>query len=740
MIYLIDDKKYRQSNDYGWDVERFASNYNSVTPIYDLVQLKEQSDEIRKRGNTVLYHESFLDHTSFKNKAVDQRKALEFFVTENSDFYLAIFSGSKNSRELSKNVCYLPVSVLYQNLEVFAKNHREGDHNLNYLLFGNNPNIEKKMAVKLEKALAQSSNVVGQSVSSSVFFFQPFTKVVQDPFVGVVPQKINKVEDEDFSSYISKWLEEAKFDYIFIPISIGKTLSDFNGLRLATHIRCTPGLNQLTNLIIYSFVGIDELMDNEYFDILKTKNVSLVPYDKAAFSEKASHSPASELTASELPKEVSNLNLKPPKNYQDTHSVKNEWAIYQWAHAIGATDDKEVQRIIGNVEHNVYFKYLKTTSVSNSWEILSDQELKIKSANDSKVLLIDDETNKGWHEIFCALLADRNNIDFHDFGESFKGLNTDEVVRQSVGKILDENFDLVILDFRLHSDDFSDGNLDNITSIRILKEVKKSNPGVQVVVFSATSKAWNLQAIQNAGADGFVFKDGSGDVSRSIENMISLVSDSLVRAKHLKNVYAKLTKAKQLSIELKLSEAFDRSLASNMDVVFQLLLKSFREDKYRNYAYLQLFLIIENFVKEASILVNQRGRLYVMHNKGRHEILGKKENGERKCKMTFNKNERFYEKIESIYKWKIDTNFNVSALLLFRYGCNDSNEKNWPAIRDNRNEKAAHPVKGNIQPREFIDLIDFMIFLFDKRNAVGRIDPSLQNGLKSLEHLYPGSK
>jgi DNA-binding NarL/FixJ family response regulator len=461
-----------------------------------------------------------------------------------------------------------------------------------------------------------------------------------------------------------------------------------------------------------------------------------VPYDKVAFAESANQLLPSELTISELPKEVLKLHLSPPKNYEDSHSVKNEWAIYQWAHAIDTTDDDDVQRIIRNVEHNIYFKYLKTTSLSSSLKVISDQELKVQSGKDSKVLLIDDETNKGWHELFCALLADRNNIDLHDFGESFKGLDTEEVVLQSIEKILDENFDLVILDFRLHSDDFSDGNPDDITSIRILKEVKKRNPGVQVVVFSATSKAWNLQAIQNAGADGFVFKDGSGDVSRSIKNMINLVSDSLARAKYLKKVDAKLKKAQDLSGKLKLSRAFDRSLASNVDIVFQLLLKSFEEDKYLNYAYLQLFLIVEDFLKEPSILMQRIGKLYVIYNGGEHEVLGGKKNKRRKSKMAWSDTKRLYEKIDSTYERRVDTSFNVSALLLFRYGCNDSGERNWPSIRDNRNQKAAHPVKGNIQPKELIDLIDFMNFLFEKDNAVGRVDLSLQDGLKALEDQF----
>lgn len=37
--------------------------------------------------------------------------------------------------------------------------------------------------------------------------------------------------------------------------------------------------------------------------------------------------------------------------------------------------------------------------------------------------------------------------------------------------------------------------------------IKKINPGIQVIIFSATNKVWNLQALQEAGADGFIIKE-----------------------------------------------------------------------------------------------------------------------------------------------------------------------------------------------------------------------------------------
>jgi hypothetical protein len=48
----------------------------------------------------------------------------------------------------------------------------------------------------------------------------------------------------------------------------------------------------------------------------------------------------------------------------------------------------------------------------------------------------------------------------------------------------------------------------------LLSEIKKTNPGVRVIIFSATNKIWNLIELQNAGADAFIIKE-SPDTSVS---------------------------------------------------------------------------------------------------------------------------------------------------------------------------------------------------------------------------------
>ena len=65
MIYLIDDKKNRQS-DYGWSKEKLDKYIDTITSIYTYSEIKKMEDkaEIFKKGNTVIFHESFFDNTA----------------------------------------------------------------------------------------------------------------------------------------------------------------------------------------------------------------------------------------------------------------------------------------------------------------------------------------------------------------------------------------------------------------------------------------------------------------------------------------------------------------------------------------------------------------------------------------------------------------------------------------------------------------------------------------------------
>lgn len=506
MIYLVDDKKKRQDDDFGWTDVKFKKFDRTVRPIYTLKEITECSENIFMEGNVVIYHESFVDNTLMANEAAEKRNKLLEFARKKSNFYLAIFSGSKGSRTLEQNVAYLPVSIVYRNLEVYAQKHAKGESNLEYLLFGENPKIEKELSNKLNEALLNIDSQPAKLNQVSNLFLRPVKDNIQDPIDNAdIKTLFNDVSDEKFTSYIGEWLSEKRYDNIFIPVSFGPTLSDFNGLRLAAHIRCTPSASQLSNIIIYSYVDVNYLVDSEFFNILKTKNVFLITYSKKAFEDFV-NSLEQSFSIEELPKEVAKLKLDPPKNYEDSHSVVNEWAIFQWANIIDAEQNNELKKVFKTVETNLFFKYLKTIYPVCPTEKLSKHELKIDFNGKPRVLLIDDESHKGWCKLFAFLLRDTNSIYTDYIGDGFKYLSRKEIIDKSIQKIIEDDIDVIIMDFRLHPDDINFQSSHDVTGLKLLKEIKKLNPGIQVIVFSATNKVWNLQALQKAGADSFIIK------------------------------------------------------------------------------------------------------------------------------------------------------------------------------------------------------------------------------------------
>lgn len=563
MIYLIDDKRSRQL-DYGWNEQLFQKYSDFITPLYLYEEIKKVSSEkILSKNNIVLFHESFFDSVDnkHKNDGVDIRKSLNKLSNENKGFMLSFFSGSKNSRKLDNNVAYLPVSSLYQNLEVFIQKTQEGQKDFRYLLFGEKPNIESELLNKLLNAndLLEDSNHV---VSSANFIAKSLENEIDDVFGSedngtfFLDEKYDSlINDEYLNDKVLEWFTTKEYDSIFIPLCFGNSLSDFNGLRFAAHIRCTDTPNQLKNIFLYSFIGDNTMLfENEYFDVLKTKNIQLIDYKKSTFKE-AVDQKTKKILKEELPLEISKIRLDPPKNYEDSHSIANEWAIYRWARTINRSDNN-IDKIENRIDSNLYFKYLQTIYPISKSTTINTDELKINYSGKPKILYIDDEAEKGWKEIFSYILDGINELYFDVLNINYKDTTQENLLERAIVKISEEDIDLVILDFRLLPQDFVAKDLSEVSGLKILKAIKKINPGIQVIIFSATNKVWNLKALQVAGADGFILKESpenSNDASftkQSIENMVETMNFCFENS-FLKDFYNNLKKLKTVLIPRK---------------------------------------------------------------------------------------------------------------------------------------------------------------------------------------------
>ncbi|WP_373709229.1 response regulator [Kaistella sp.] len=747
MIYLIDDKINRQVKA-GWDSEKFKEYEKYIVPIYSYSDMEdlEYRKNVFSSESVILFHESFFDNeVNIQSQDInDIRNKLEDFARDNPSAYYVSFSGSNNTRNLQSNAGSLPVNILYQNLEIFISSFKKSNkYDISFLFYGENHNIEKYLLSKLDlkkKDFDQSSTI--ETPSSKKTLFLRSRVDIQSPFGEETRSEtiFNKdVEDIQLNEKIEKWFEDYEYDSIFLPISFGATLSDFNGLRLALHIRCTDTINRLKPIYIYSFVDHHPLITNDYFDILKTQNVFLIDYTHGAFSD-AVLKENTALTIGKLPHEIGKINLTIPKNYDSSHSIANEWAIYKLIYSLPKVFYDDANRVINNIENNIYFKYLQTIFPSTSFTSITESTLLINNNNHSeqveisekpKILYIDNDYKKGWESIFKYIFKDLNKLNFSTLELDYRKISRDQIVERAINKVINPssqriNYDIVLLDFRLCSADSIETDIDQVSGMQILKSLKSYNPGIQIIIFSATNKIWNLQAIQEAGADGFVIKESPENSKdemftvRSINSLMKSVEIASSR-KYLKEVW------NDFKLLISLAPEFE----VNILIAFKLLYDSVHSRKYMNYAYLQLFLIVEEFISKDNIFrKDPNGSNYLVHNNNDYLIFDFiKKNGNTpvyKSAIKF-KGGNYKIEVDNDFSRRLDTNAVVSSILIFRYGLQTSGEKDWTKIYNVRNEKAAHPEVGLLDYLEIKKLIDFLIFILDDKNVnLANIESTLE--------------
>lgn len=594
MIYIIDEQINRQL-EYAWTEEDFAQYNTIVKTIHKEEEFFE--DILKNKENIIFLHESFPDK-NIKEKIYQRNKEKAISI--------GVFSGSKNERRKSENRIDLPADVFYKNLAVFLDKVKEGDFNIDYLLYGASPEREQQLLSELEKRNNKEDNLAPIASNHRNLLCLTSEEYIDNPFEDA--SEVTLYEDEekrDFSdsrlhTIVTEELDGDKYDNIFIPLCFGDSLSDYNGLRLAAHIRCTKTINQLSNIYIYGFVGYKDLLEHPCFNILKTKNVFLIDYSKKAIQE-ADKNVISSLKEDELTKEIQKLELTSPK---DNHTVANEWAIYRWVTAIGTgVRDEGIDIINRNIQQNLYFKYLQIIYPITKNELSDIKIVKDKGCERSpKILYIDDEAEKGWYEIFATLLCDKSNLMDYECLDDIKKLSREEIIATSINKIKEKEIDIVILDFRLHNADFSkEIPIEEVTSMEILKQIKEYNKGIQVLIFSATNKIWNLQALERLGADGFIIKEAPENsvnpnfTKETIANFKKIMERS-IRMTFLKEAYT-ITNSIKESLDIKLEnkkQNLRSEIILQLDIAFECLKKTSEDNTYFNLSYISLFKIIEH--------------------------------------------------------------------------------------------------------------------------------------------------
>lgn len=139
-----------------------------------------------------------------------------------------------------------------------------------------------------------------------------------------------------------------------------------------------------------------------------------------------------------------------------------------------------------------------------------------------KILLIDDLSEKGWKSILeLAVTKERESIEIAS--------NTEEAYFK-----LNNKYDVIFLDMRLSEEDHKVKNVEEYSGFKLLKHIKKEftsiNFSTPIILFTASTKIWNIDKFKEYGVDSFYIKEHpdhifSEDFSK--ENLKNLQTDFL---------------------------------------------------------------------------------------------------------------------------------------------------------------------------------------------------------------------
>ena len=534
-------------------------------------------------------------------------------------------------------------------------------------------------------------------------------------------------------------------DAIIIDIDSTKTpdacLTYALAIRLSLHEKKKVAL---APIIFMSSMTPDIFKNSLYSTLLQTKGVSF-------------ETPLYTPTAVELMEPLSPIEYKArfldiikiiPNATEGRHSIANQWgADVLYRIVVGNDTNNE---LIKKARRSLYFRYvralsLKTNDIENI--IQADESpsaptsFKKIDSTGKKILLIDDEADKGWDDVLRKMLANSEFKTIQEQVPDYEHLSNDAKREIESGK-----YDLIFLDLRMNGVAEEDTLRPNdFSGMKILKAIKEQNKGNQVIMFTASNKAWNMKALLDAGADGYYIKESpeyTFPASYSDSNARELCESitQCLENGYLRNVYSKVKRIKEL---INNSQCFsDRTdeIMGSIDIAYDLLAKSNTKQEYKAYSYLQLFLAIEEYVKLPSVVDSSDTGLYLYNGDIRYRIL--KDKVVTKSGVSYDSKISMDNGHYSIKNGKytnrfFDTNFLVSAVLIYKYGEVNSAAYQWTKIYQVRNNYA-HPKEAKkITNDDFFRILSFMLTFFDESKAKWRdisdafpdIDPNEQLAL-----------
>lgn len=354
--------------------------------------------------------------------------------------------------------------------------------------------------------------------------------------------------DKDVDFYINENLTDGglkqkleKCDIVFIKVSLSKNYLEYIGLRLAYHIRLTKSLGIKAYIPIvfiaeesFQYLGLTHPEPSIFF----TKGIYLIKESLDDYKKTLKWFIDGRIKPlDDFSSFVNSIIINPPANYLSHHSIANEWSILRWAKVLGiATEIEALKDVRNNIESLLYYKFLQA-----KYPIEAEPDrAAFNIIGKGRILYIDDEWNKGWNVVLEKFVSSCPDIVFETLKYDFKDKTNEEIIKECKRGIESLKPDLVLLDLRLSDSDFTNShNSSLLIGYKVLKATKLINPGIQVIIFTASNKVWNLLELQANGADGFHLKESPELTINSSYTYESLSSLSKQMTFCLSNAYLK---------------------------------------------------------------------------------------------------------------------------------------------------------------------------------------------------------
>jgi len=427
----------------------------------------------------------------------------------------------------------------------------------------------------------------------------------------------NLFKDNEIHSWLLSLFQNNEIEKLIIEIGDNPELS----LKIGLHIRLMLEELRMKSLIPMVFISTSTLnvimkATGIWSHLLVTKGVYFISFENI----KDEISAVNGLTADEYKTGFLNIIKILPDETIGRHSLANIWGAYRMDKA--ANTNALANEI--EIKHNqskLYFKYrtafnfdMKMLPIKIVGRISVGQNDKSETidAKGKRILLIDDEADKGWETVLRKVFKTSLPEDFVVIKEKVKDYSN----LSAGSKNLIENtpFDLYLIDLRLNgSEEENTFKSSNFSGMKVLKKIKSLNTGYQVIIFTASNKVWNLKALLDEGADGYYMKESpefgfSSDFSE--QNYLRFQEDvkRCFEKDFLRELYIPyqiiLQKINGLSTY---SNDFKEEIRNQLELFWDMISSAKTETQFA-YSYITLYTVIEivnNYFIQHNLAKNQ---------------------------------------------------------------------------------------------------------------------------------------